>query len=565
MTHPKLLIIGLDGATFDLILPWAKEGILPCFSDLISNGAWGNLQSTIPPITPTAWPSMATGKNPGKHGVFNFVGIKPDSYEFHFVNGSSIQGNTFWRILSDAGKKVGIINVPMTYPPEEINGYIISGLDTPDEKSGFTYPVSLYKEINKITEGYNLDIRHLGNLQNDRKRIQVLKELKEIEEKRLKALFYLMDNYPTDLIKIVFNATDQVQHHFWHYMDEEHPQFFSTGKNKHAKAIQIVYQQMDNIIARIREKLPQDTIIMLVSDHGAGYAGDIKLDINTFLWQNGLLSIKDTAPIRRIYSSSLKWIEQFFRTHLSHRQKAKIAKWFPLLLLKLTSSSLDFIDWSNTKAFASETTRTSGYIWINLKDKMPQGIVKQGKEYDKLIEDITSRLKELKNPETGEKLINKVFRKEEVFSGPYLPFAPDLIIPWWEKPYVQFSAENSFANDKSAISKGGFIPGVEFSGNHRLHGIFLMKGRSIKRGFEVMNARIEDIAPTVLYIFQQDIPLDMDGKILTEAFDEDFLEKYKPKFSSQSKAEEKSKSQFTYTEEEEEKVRKRLQGLGYIS
>src|SRR4030042_4385845 len=119
---PKILIIGIDGASFSLIVPWVDAGKLSNFARLMENGAWGNLNSTIPPLTSPAWTSFMTGKNPGKHGLFHFISPKQGSYEFFYTNASTRNSKTIWRILSDDGRQVGVVNVPMTFPPEEIAG-----------------------------------------------------------------------------------------------------------------------------------------------------------------------------------------------------------------------------------------------------------------------------------------------------------------------------------------------------------------------------------------------------------------------------------------------------------
>src|SRR5262245_28562633 len=156
MTTPSrpVLVIGLDGATFDLMLPWIATGHLPTLGGLLRDGAWSRLRSTIPPITPCAWSSFMTGKNPGKHGLFDFVEPTANGRGMSFTNASSRRGETLWGYLSRLGLKVGVLNVPMTYPPEPLNGYQISGLDTPNERSRFTHPEALRQELETGAAGW---------------------------------------------------------------------------------------------------------------------------------------------------------------------------------------------------------------------------------------------------------------------------------------------------------------------------------------------------------------------------------------------------------------------------
>ena len=147
MTPPKLIILGLDSATWDLLGPWIDAGRLPHFAKIRSQGCNGHLKSIFPPITPGAWTSFLTGSNPGKHGIFNFTESKPGAYDIGFVVGGMRKVPTLWRLLSDAGMSVGTVNIPFTYPPEELNGYQISGADTPSERCDFVYPPELRKEL----------------------------------------------------------------------------------------------------------------------------------------------------------------------------------------------------------------------------------------------------------------------------------------------------------------------------------------------------------------------------------------------------------------------------------
>lgn len=146
----QILLIGLDGATWDLILPWVAEGRLPNLGALLREGSWGTLLSTVPPATFPAWSSFLTGLNPGRHGIFDFTRRKFGTYEVEFVNSTYRRGRSLFRIASEAGKRVGVIGVPATYPPEKVNGFLISGFDAPVATGidpSFVYPRELFSEI----------------------------------------------------------------------------------------------------------------------------------------------------------------------------------------------------------------------------------------------------------------------------------------------------------------------------------------------------------------------------------------------------------------------------------
>src|ERR1700732_754490 len=167
MKKPKILIIGLDAATWDLIGPWAAKGYLPNLSKLIDQGISGKLKSVIPPITPAAWTTFMTGKNPAKHGIYNFLESGGGTYEMRYSNAGSRRSRTFWRILSDAGITAGSMNIPFTFPPEKLNGFQISGMDTPSENSDFIYPPELRSELERIVGKLKLDIYYLGFMTTD--------------------------------------------------------------------------------------------------------------------------------------------------------------------------------------------------------------------------------------------------------------------------------------------------------------------------------------------------------------------------------------------------------------
>ena len=207
--RPRVLVIGLDGATFDLITPWVDKGELPCFKRLLQEGGHGELKAIPIASSPQSWSSFMTGKNPGKHGVFFFTERIPGTYDVQFANARSRKGKSLWRIASNGGKKVVAVNVPMTYPPEEVNGAMISGFDAPDT-TNFVYPPELEREIRHILKDYIIDLRLRSSVTKN-KRGEVLEGLKLMEEQRYKLCEHMMDRCDWDLFMVVFNATDRVQ------------------------------------------------------------------------------------------------------------------------------------------------------------------------------------------------------------------------------------------------------------------------------------------------------------------------------------------------------------------
>jgi len=565
---PEIAVIGIDGGTWDLILPWAEQGLLPNFGRLVKEGSRGNLQSTIPPVTAPSWTSFMTGKNPGKHGLYDFFETDYDTYKINYTCASSCKAKTLWKILSDRGKRVGVINVPMTYPPEEVSGYMISGMDTPDVDSPFIYPSSLKEEIWKNVGEIRLDIHHLGYMNNDRKRSKVLKELIDLEKSRLKLILYLLEKHPVDVFMVVFNATDQVQHHFWHYMDSTHHYFDEKAAKAFGTAVFRIYQCIDDILGILLRTFPEETNIVLMSDHGFGPTSPRFFYVNRYLEKIGILSVKSTEKsISGTFSTLMGRVDSFLRSNLTPDLKRKIAKLFPRARAKLESYLFfSMLDWSKTKAYAIEISPTSPTIWVNLEGRNHEGIVKQ-KEYNDVVEFIRQSLYALKDPLDGSQIVSKVYRKEEIYHGKERDKAPDLILSWWDgkgftvkQSYPRFSdKDNSIVEYHSGVMRGG----KDWSGTHTLNGMFLFYGKHIERGKRIEGANIFDLAPTILYLLKEAVPDDMDGVVLTEIFEKS-KEGLDPVGYKSVPPDNDDKTVSAYSEEDRLKIRKRLQGLGYL-
>src|SRR5213083_447247 len=289
MQKPKVLIVGLDAATFDLIGPWIAERKLPNLEALMKNGAWGRLASILPPITPPAWTSFMTGKNPGKHGVFHFVETERDGYEMNYANGASRRSPTIWKLLNTAGFSVGTMNIPFTYPPETLNGFQISGLDTPSANSSFVHPPALKRELVDYLGKINHDVRFLGFMSTDHRRAQVLAEMEKIDQQWAAVALYLLEHHPQDVMMFVFMSIDTVQHYFWQYMDRSHFLYDPKAEARFGNAMRQVYERLDAVTGRIIEKLPSDTTVFVVSDHGGGPVVDRTVFLNRYLHHLGLL------------------------------------------------------------------------------------------------------------------------------------------------------------------------------------------------------------------------------------------------------------------------------------
>ncbi|PYJ18834.1 MAG: hypothetical protein DME96_00475 [Verrucomicrobia bacterium] len=572
---PKVIIIGLDAATWTLIRPWMAEGGMPNLAKLMNAGVSGTLQSVLPPITPPAWTSFMTGKNPGKHGVFHFIETAPDRYAMNYANGGSRRSPTVWRILNAAGLSVGTMNVPFTYPPEALDGFQISGLDTPSANSSFVHPPALKRELVDYLGKINHDVRFLGFMSTDHRRAQVLAEMEKIDQQWAAVALYLLEHHPQDVMMFVFMSIDTVQHYFWQYMDRSHFLYDPKAEPRFGNAVRQVYERLDAVTGRIIEKLPNDTTVLVVSDHGGGPVVDRTLFLNRYLHQLGLLQYhkkgsggrQGRSGLRKLKLKILRGAYSFLRNSLSSRQKSRLAEIFPTLRKKaeLAYTSFVDIDWGSTKAFCSEVLASPPNVWINLKGIKPAGIVEPA-EYSALTDFIIEKLRELKDPRTGKPIIARVYRRDELFHGPFSNEAADLIVDWWSEDSL-FSTAPSLAKDrdKPAVIISEHRPSEDsvWGGTHRRDGILVASGPALKRGAEIENAQLIDLAPTLLHLFGVAVPKDMDGRVLADAFRPEFLAAHPVKAGAASGISESDRST-GYTEEESAKVEERLQALGYL-
>ncbi len=554
MSPKNVFILGLDGASPELMESLIDSGKLPTFKRLKEEGTMGRLRTTIPPITGAAWSSFMTGKNPGKHGIFDFIYRKGGTYHLSPINSRRREGRSFWSRVSDGGKKVCIFNVPVTYPPEEVNGVMVSGMLTPSNRTDYTHPSSLLKELEQITGGYEI---HITEAYSKGGEDRFLKHLYDVTRKKTDAIEYLFKREDWNLFVAVLEGIDVIQHELWHCCDPNHFRHDPSEK-RYTDAIPRFYQEMDDFLRKVMENwVDSQWTLIVMSDHGAGPLEKL-LYVNNFLMKKGFLRLK--RGIRSSFKHHLfqrgvvpmNFYHLLLRMGLGRfKRKARFGQrenWLRPFFL-----SFEDVDWSETVAYSFGST--AGQIYLNLKGREPQGIVQPGIESERIREDIIRELKELVDEETGEKVVGEVFRKEEIYSGRYLNDAPDIVFIPRQFEIAAFG-EYEFASDQIL----DYSQGV--SGSHRMEGLLMMKGEGIRPGNKIEGAQIIDLAPSVLYLFGFPIPKDMDGKVLEAAFTEQYLQTKEVHFIEEGPL--SSFSQEVYSEKEEEELKRQLRGLGYL-
>ncbi len=570
----RVYVLGLDGATFDLIGPWVSKGELPNMKRLMDEGAYGSLMSALPAHSAPSWSSFITGKNPGKHGIFDFSEHVDGSYEVKFVNASRRQGMSIWAIASRYDKKVAVVNVPMTFPPEKVNGIMISGMDAPGIDSNFTYPTTLSGELKRIIGDYSLEAGLWSYINKGEINLAIEKQHETID-KRFEVTKYLMNNYPWDLFVSVFTATDRVQHAFWKYMDPRHPSYKLEEAKKYGDAILNVYRKMDHIVGYLLDHLSEDTVLFIMSDHGAGLCSNKTLYLNNWLCKEGLLEYKDFRPQqgsgnsqrlkRLLYTKLLGGLPRDFWKALPRETRDQVRKRFPVVFNKMASQFFfSRINMDETKAYAEES---KNFIWVNLKGREARGTVRPGREYEEVRERIIHGLLGEKDPGSGEPVVDNVLRREDIYHGDNFEKAPDLVVTFKDLGYVP---RPSYTVAPDVVLKT--IPRLELeqsesntraNARHLPNGILLMRGKGIRPGRKIDGAQIMDLAPTILYTMGLPVPTDMDGKVLESAYQESVLLE-KPISVDSVELPEPAVQDMVYSPEEEEAIRQRLGDLGYL-
>ncbi len=500
----RVLVIGLDGAVPEIIDRLVAQGAMPNLARVYQTGTHGILKSTIPSISSLAWASFATGNHPGKHGIFGFEGKEDGSYKTRLMLSTDMKTKPIWQMLSEAQRRVVFINVIMSYPPMPVNGILVSGFLAPMETlhRGFTYPPELAEELVKV--GYKVEPEVLIYQSRDK----YVEEVFSVMEKRAEVALGLLEQEDWDCFMVVFTSIDRLQHRFWQWMEPERFKVRPEDVRRYGDVIPRCYRRLDEIVGEFLRRVGEDVTVMLMSDHGFGYART-NLNLHNWLMQQGLLHL-DLPPSRRVllsrYRDLTRWLGRlglmgivpFVRKHL------------PSGFRKMTGTFkiYDAIDWTRTRVFSIEKA-----LYINLKGRDPQGIVEPGSEYEELRESLTRKLLAIRDPATGGPIVESVLKAEEVYWGPQVSRGGDLVVRF-HKGYRHWPR----------LAPGAPIITEEkvFCSYHHDHedGFFAIIGPDFKAG-AVAQASIVDLTPTILHLLSVPVPEGLDGQVLLPLMKED--------------------------------------------
>jgi predicted AlkP superfamily phosphohydrolase/phosphomutase len=523
-------------------------------------------------MTFPAWSSFMTGKNPAKHGIYDFTRQKPGTYDLEFVNGGQRRAPTFWKLLSDAGKRVISISVPCTYPPEAINGAMLSGFDAAGLGGSSSkldargmYPRELYDELERELGGHPIGSFPINEINQGRAEAAVEKILEVIGRKAATAK-YLMQKQDWDCAMILFGESDGAGHHFWKYCDRRSPQFTAEPKSMRDSILR-VYQELDRQLGELKGLLPYDTTLLMMSDHGFGGVSNTVLYPNCWLREQNMLTFRGGAS--RWLSRRLDAVKLRAVAHLPNSVQRFLSRFASAQLGGIEARvRYGIIDWRQTKAYFEENPYYPA-LRINLRGRQPAGCVEPGAEYEALRTELIRRLEEWRHPKTGELIVEKAYRREEVYEGPCLEEAPDIVVHWaTHEEYTYAFRVSSKSKSLSWIEEidphrqenMAFFSGK--SGSHRDNGIFLAEGPEVSNGMQVEGANIVDVAPTILHLLGVPTPADMDGRALVEIFEGDAAAPIELGAAASAVAEVDGNA--SYTEEDKVVISERLRALGYI-
>lgn len=554
----RVLVLGLDGATWTLLDPLLAQNKLPTLGKLIENGSRSILRSCIQPSSEQAWSAFATGKQNGKFGLYGFYQRAKNSYALEYINASHRRAATLWRILSDRQKKCVVVNVPLTWPVEAINGALVSGLMTPGLASQFTYPPELKDELLTELGEYIIDVDIERGESGPTSLGELEARVMRMSELQTRAFELLLDKNPDwDFGMLVHRAPDILCHKFWRYQDPTHPLYDENEAGEWGEVINNCFAYLDEYNARILEKYADEkTTVIVLSDHGFGPLTHA-VYLNQYFSQRGILAYKQQQS--GTLASAMRAGVKRLNNPLLGAVKAKVFEALPRLKSNLHySMAYGNMDWAHTKAYA---VGTMGNVYLNVRGREPEGML-DPTEYEAARSEVIAAMRELRDPETARPIFDFVYRREEIYNGDALEEAPD-VIGLIDGPYHIAAVDWRGANGqvKSVVEKVGdqllFVS--DTSGQHRMDGILIGSGEGVASHAKFpATPQLIDLAPTVLQMLGEAIPSDMDGRVLNELLTHPQRPEYAPAEAFENKMDGE------YSTEEEKEIEERLAGLGYL-
>jgi predicted AlkP superfamily phosphohydrolase/phosphomutase len=532
----KVLLIGLDGATFSVLDPLVERGVMPFVGRLMAEGARARLRTIVPPLTPPAWTSLMTGRSPGHHGVFDFFRMdSPESRHIRFTSSHDVSVPTIWDAATAAGRKVTALNFPLMFPPPKVAGYVVPGWVPWRQLRLACHPPGLFDRLKalpwfnprELAMDIKLEERATEGCSNAEEYAPWI-ELHIRRERNWFEIFrHLMESDPCELTAVLFDGVDKLQHLCWRFIDCDPGTEWGSEWERRAHELCLEYfRHLDGLIERMCGMAGPEAAVVIASDHGFGPTRQV-FHVNAWLQRHGYLAWSEAQVGRQTDGPALLGVGQVARHTF-------------------------LMDWEKTRAFA--TTPTSNGIFIVRRNGDGRGVPES--EVLDVRERLARELLAERDPATGEALVERVYRREEAFAGPFMEAAPDLTLALADGGLV------SILPSERLVS-----PRPEVAGSHRPHGVFLARGPGVRRGADVGELSILDVAPLLLYRLGLSVPEDLEGRVPEALFEREVLAVRPVEMGAAASVRTPAAAAApapAFGREEEAAVMKRLQELGYV-
>lgn len=487
----RVLLLGLDGATFSILDPLIEQGVMPFLRSFMEGGARGILESTPHPLTPPAWTSMTTGRSPGNHGIFDFVRVeqRPDRPVYTLATSADIRCETLWSLASRQGRRVTALNFPVMFPAPQVDGFVVPGYVPWSYLSRAVHPRELYPRLRALPA---FNAREVGtDWELERKAIQGLPgdELEgwvtfhiARERQWFEMLRWLMAEEPTELTAVVFDGVDRLQHLCWHLLDPAMEGAYTAPGERRVRELCLEYfRLLDGYLEQTVRAAGPDAHVLMASDHGFTPVGDRIFYANTWLQQNGYLAWAPEVPVDS-------------RSRLALESHAETTALF---------------DWDRTDAFAL-TSSSNGIFIRRTREAGEPGVSPDA--YPAFRERLIRGLLDCRDPRNGQRVIRRVLTREEAFPGREMDKAPDLTLVMRDYSFLSVLRADS-----------PLQPRLEPYGIHHPDGVLVAHGPGVAPGRTLAARSILDVTPTLLYLLGLPVPVDLEGAPVLEAFDPEHL------------------------------------------
>jgi predicted AlkP superfamily phosphohydrolase/phosphomutase len=540
----QLLVLGLDGADWAILTPWLDAGHLPNLAGLRARGVWGPLRSTIRPESSIAWVTFATGVNAGRHGIYGFSGQQPDSYATTLNLTPAIRRPAFWQTAATMGKRMVVFNVPMTYPPEPLpGGAVVGGMLAPGLQSDFTSPAELRSQLLAAVPQYVLNVERTGLSLR-----QFIGETMQAIAARGAAARWLLARDRWDAAVIVFTDTDRLHHYTLHLLEPRHPRYDPAEAAALRPALLAAYQTLDREIGDLLALAGSDATVLVVSDHGFAPCTR-RFYANTWLEQTGLLVRRPDAAAQPGLWRRLRASPTLRRLKRSLPVARDWQRPLP------PRGHLSGVDWSQTAVAFSP----AGGLRFNIGGREPEGFLSPDSA-ERLAAELIPALLDLVDPATGHHPIQAVHRRDDLYQGPYVELAPDLILESVRSdadPMRNTAVAFGFA--PAGAPPGPFTSSGDLTGNHALDGMLIAAGPGIQHG-HIAGAQLLDLAPTLLHALALPVSRDLEGRVLSLWSEPRPIDWVDGDLGSTSPA----SAATGFTPDEQATVEERLRALGYL-